>query len=268
MMPQTPAPIPPVLRMTQQRMSSRPAVPSKLSQVVGASFSDDEDEENRDPNRGEDRSGTPSPSPYAQANDNRVASGHMFTFSVPRPTPAGRAVSRSFAAYNPQAQSTPTPAKPPQQQAPPNTNDSRLRLFQFQYDTYTRDHLSAMVDSFGVSSPSNCSSSKTNVSSVLPLEISGGVSPVTPVEDDNDGKESFSRLRAAKRLKLTPPSEPSEGQIEVQQANNRQQSPRKDYVGESKAFMEQIKRARLTSTASMLTNTGPAARTISNASSG
>ncbi|KAF7327773.1 hypothetical protein MKEN_00357000 [Mycena kentingensis (nom. inval.)] len=73
-----------------------------------------------------------------------------FIFSAPRqldPKPT-----LSF----PQAQSTPTPPFAPNNAAaeiaaaaPPST-DPRLRLFQFQYDTFTRDHLSALADSIAV----------------------------------------------------------------------------------------------------------------------
>src|SRR5438132_728975 len=72
------------------------------------------------------------------------------TFSVPRETSSR---SNALGAGGlPQAQSTPNPLFLPRAAAPPT--DPRLKLFQFQYDTYTREHLSALVDSIAINTPS------------------------------------------------------------------------------------------------------------------
>jgi protein NUD1 len=115
-------------------------------------------------------------------------------------------------------------------QAPPT--DPRLRLFQFQYDTFTRDHLSAMVDSIAVHTPSDSSKHGS------PESVLTGVhshSPLSAQEAPN------AYVRATKRLKLTPPEDND---------NVLRSKARKDYVGESKSLMRMIKQAR---TPSMMT---------------
>ncbi|TDL23216.1 hypothetical protein BD410DRAFT_747256 [Rickenella mellea] len=207
-------------------LPSAPSRPSKLSQVVGASFFE-EDEDSPDeiietdmPNMG--AFGGRKPSAMCQ-----------FTFEVPRPSAPpplsppeeGRSDERSDEEnFNkntkrhsyPQAQSTPLP--PPQEQPPsaPLT-DPRLRLFQFQYDTFTREHLSALVDSIGVNTPSAHSSN---------------ASPVRLEQNEQDQREpSFAHLRSTKRIRLTPPSE----------TGGDDPPKRRDYVGEARSFMQQIK---------------------------
>ncbi|KAH9922647.1 uncharacterized protein B0H18DRAFT_1085842 [Fomitopsis serialis] len=136
----------------------------------------------------------------------------QFTFEAPRPSP-----------FNPNgvipaAQSTPGHPRMHSDMLNPPSTDPRLRLFQFQYDTFTRDHLSAMVDSIAVNTPS---------------AGSGAVSSV--------------RLRSAKRIKLSPASEISrsgDGEAMIHRPR------RKDYVGESKSLMDKIRRARDFSTVS------------------
>ncbi|THH11660.1 hypothetical protein EW145_g491 [Phellinidium pouzarii] len=194
--------------MSRQRLSSRPAVPSKLSQVIAASFIEEEHDERSGEQDGPDEiMETDIPNIGAFGNL-RPSPNCCFTFSVPREniniSPAARPASNNLTSHNPQAQSTPTPSQS-KQQLEPNPNDSRLRLFQFQYDTYTRDHLSALVDSFGVSSPSNGSASRSTAGTVLPQ------SPSEREDVDN----SFPQLRATKRLKLTPPTELREGSCRI-----------------------------------------------------
>ncbi|KAI0259784.1 hypothetical protein BC834DRAFT_595719 [Gloeopeniophorella convolvens] len=73
--------------------------------------------------------------------------------------------------------------------------DPPLRLFQFQYDTFTRDHLSAMVDSIAVNSPSgsNAGSFPENVSSPF------GLSTVSETSVPSSSVD----FRSAKRVKLS-----------------------------------------------------------------
>ncbi|KAG5341130.1 hypothetical protein C0989_011353 [Termitomyces sp. Mn162] len=124
-----------------------------------------------------------------------------FTFAVPREslclsTPK-LAADADAAADNPQAQSTPYPSFPLTKTVP--TTDPRLRLFQFQYDTYTREHLSAMVDSIALNSGTGTTPSPTSV-----IHLSR-------VSEDEGSVETMSRLRSAKRVKLSPRSDYGEG---------------------------------------------------------
>lgn len=107
-------------------------------------------------------------------------------------------------------------------------------MFQFQYDTFTREHLSAIVDSIAVNSNSPSSDAFSPISGVHP-QLPGGAPPKSPASPygakqlahardravqagkasnrlskvlEEDG--SRSHLRSAKRLKLTPDTELSE----------------------------------------------------------
>ncbi|KAI0655635.1 hypothetical protein C8Q70DRAFT_1115791 [Cubamyces menziesii] len=160
----------------------------------------------------------------------------QFTFTVPRPSPfnpAGPA---------PDAQSTPGPSTAVRPLNPPST-DPRLRLFQFQYDTFTRDHLSAMVDSIAVNTPSGDAGAGAQGSQ------QSSPSDLSPVLET-----SFSRLRSAKRIKLSPASDFS-GEKGDGAAIIIRPASRKDYVGESKNLMEQIRKARDFSTVSTVVTT-------------
>ncbi|KAF6757564.1 hypothetical protein DFP72DRAFT_891521 [Ephemerocybe angulata] len=142
---------------------------------------------------------------------------------------------------NPQAHSTPNPPHL-YPSAPPT--DSRLRLFQFQYDTYTREHLSAMVDSIAINTPSG---SGTTTSPPSYGQHLSRVSEITGTAANNN------HLRSAKRIKLSPPSEfYGEGAgagVVIQRPHG------KDYVGESRSLMEKIKQARDFSTISTVAET-------------
>ena len=125
-------------------------------------------------------------------------------------------------------------------------SDPRLRLFHFQYDTYTRDHLSAMVDSFGLNTRSGNSSNNSS-----PLD-SAQVQKEPNVAEEKDPNESFSRLRSTKRLKLCSTDTT---QAERRESPSPQVLAARNYVAESRSLMEQIKRARdfsMMSTASQL----------------
>ena len=141
-----------------------------------------------------------------------------FTFSVPR-----------------QAESTPghvySAAQPPM-------TDPRLRLFQLQYDTFTRDHLSAMVDSIAVNTPSR--------------ESAGDNSPVQPVlfHPQHTPASDDTPVRSIKRIKLSPPSDFYGEGAGAGAVVSRPRASRVDYVGESRSLMQQIKQARDFSTMS------------------
>ncbi|KAH6911431.1 hypothetical protein BKA70DRAFT_855856 [Coprinopsis sp. MPI-PUGE-AT-0042] len=153
----------------------------------------------------------------------------QFTFNVPRH--AGNGLSPG---NYPQAQSTPQPPITNGLSAPPT--DPRLRLFQFQYDTYTREHLSAMVDSIAVNSGSG--------TTMTPLSHRQDLSRVTEKTGD------ASHLRSAKRLKLSPAADFYGEGAGAGAIIARPPLTGKDYVGESRSLMEKIKQARDFSTIS------------------
>ncbi|KAF7365458.1 hypothetical protein MVEN_00418800 [Mycena venus] len=155
----------------------------------------------------------------------------QFTFAPPKGLALDpNAVKPSY----PQAQSTPTPQFAPNAAAP--TTDPRLRLFQFQYDTFTREHLSALADSIAVNTPSGTGTGTRSA---------GRLSTVS--------EASFSDLRSTKRVKLSPPSDYGEG-AGAGASIARPKIYGKAYVGESLSLMEKIKQARDFSTISTVNN--------------
>ncbi len=147
----------------------------------------------------------------------------QFTFTVPNPAPSPR-VTPAF----PRTKNTPGTAT----SVIPSV-DPPLRLFQFQYDTFTRDHLSAMVDSIAINSPSgsNTGNLAANTSSPFGLPtVSEASAPFSSIE-----------LRSAKRVKLSPISDfddPKDGNSCGGWVH------RRDYVGESRSLMARIKDTR------------------------
>ncbi len=212
--------------------STRPSRPSKLSQVIGASFTQEEEVGDADeiletdmPNMG----GIGGRKPGANC---------LFTFAVDHQAALAPEFNSKLQPLEqpPQAQSTPIPPSDSQLLPHPPT-DPRLRLFHFQYDTYTRDHLSALVDSFGVS-PQSGSSRSNDESTPLKLPTSASSGGM------RGGNESFSRFRSTKRIKLTPPSQLDDDGASNQSVALPKAAPKKDYLGESRNLMQQIKRAR------------------------
>ncbi|KAI9064682.1 L domain-like protein [Trametes sanguinea] len=211
------------------KATAAPPVPSRLSQVH---LPPSEESQTHD---AENESYRSAQSDQGNDRDNNLlqveAANSHFTFSVPRPSPFNPA------GPIPNAQSTPGPSVAARHLNPPST-DPRLRLFQFQYDTFTRDHLSAMVDSIAVNTPSGEGAPGTQGSQ---QSTPSGLSPVA--------ETSFSRLRSAKRIKLSPASDFS-GEKGDGAAVIMRPLSRKDYVGESRNLMEQIRKARDFSTVS------------------
>ncbi|PIL35235.1 hypothetical protein GSI_03025 [Ganoderma sinense ZZ0214-1] len=208
------------------RATAAPPVPSRLSQVhVPPSEPSALEEEDDRPT-----SAVTFPSEDHDALRAKGPQG-QFTFTVPRPSPFNPA------GPTPDAQSTPGPGNASRHLNPPPT-DPRLRLFQFQYDTFTRDHLSAMVDSIAVNTPSGDGGPTTHSSQRTTPSV------LSPVEES-----SFSRLRSAKRLKLSPASDFS-GEKGDGAAIIMRPLSRRDYVGESRNLMDQIRQARDFSTVS------------------
>ncbi|KAJ1303513.1 hypothetical protein OPQ81_011698 [Rhizoctonia solani] len=73
--------------------------------------------------------------------------------------------------------------------------DARLKLFQFHYDTFTRDHLSALVDSIAVGSVG----SSPSIQQVNTMEFRGDDPRALSTPSDS--------VRYAKKIKLTPPED-------------------------------------------------------------
>lgn len=179
--------------------------------------------------------GTTGISQASSSNGCNPGAACQFTFTVPRePTVTARS---AF----PQAQSTPNP--PVVFQPKPPSTDPRLRLFQFQYDTYTREHLSAMVDSIAINTPSG---TRTTPSPTTFAHQLSRVSELT----GSASLANVSHLRSAKRVKLSPLSDYYGEGAGSQAVISRPKLTGKDYVGESKQLMQQIKSARDFSTIS------------------
>lgn len=212
----TEPPIPPTSHHT-----AAPAIPSRLSKVhypgeSTAEYDPNEIIETDIPN-------------LAVFDPRKPSLNGQFTFSIPQSTPN----------LSPIPQSTPT-TRPRISNNPPPT-DPRLRLFQFQYDTFTREHLSAMVDSIAVNTPSavsNATTFSTHVSAHV-------ISRISEAED-----ESMSRMRSSKRIKLSPATDYTDEEVPLTPVPLERPNSRRDYVGESRNLMEQIRRARDFSTIS------------------
>ena len=210
-------PTEPPVPSTSHRTAA-PVIPSRLSKV----HYPDESAGEGDPNEIIETD-----IPYLAAFDPRKPSlNGQFTFSFPQSTPN----------LSPIPQSTPV-ARPRTPNNPPAT-DPRLRLFQFQYDTFTREHLSAMVDSIAVNSNKATPTLSSRTSA-------HGISHISEVED-----ESMSRMRSSKRIKLSPAVDYSDDDPPSTPVPPERPNSKRDYVGESKSLMEQIRRARDFSTIS------------------
>jgi hypothetical protein len=203
--------------------ATAPAIPSRLSKV----HYPDESIGELDPNEIIETD-----MPHLAAFDPRKPSSNgQFTFSFPQSTPN----------LSPIPQSTPTTRSRVPNNPPPT--DPRLRLFQFQYDTFTREHLSAMVDSIAVNGTPSAGS---NATPTLSAHVSAHfISHISEAED-----ESLSRMRSSKRIKLSPAVDYADEETSPSPALLERPNSRRDYVGESKNLMEQIRQARDFSTIS------------------
>lgn len=258
-----PSPPPPLVRPTSSQShlhANAPKVPSRLAishtpASEGNSFATAED--------------TSHLQPYLPAERKPSLDGR-FTFAISRHTP----VSSHTPGAPPQAQSTPGPISVHRSTIhPPSMPDPRLRLFQFQYDTFTRDHLSAIVDSIAVNSPSSGSGSAGE----SPAAREGAVTSRPRVakrirlssereldRDDEGIGAAISRPRVPE-VKVVDEVVPAQSHATQTNATSRPKAadgvgtdarvsrPRvlgKDYVGESQSLMDKIKQARDFSTIS------------------
>lgn len=149
-----------------------------------------------------------------------------FTFSVPHPVPVPHTPSPSLI-----QDKNATGAA-----AAVMLTDPPLRLFQFQYDTFTRDHLSAMVDSIAINSPSDSNAGNPVANTSSPF----GLPPVSEASAHTSSIE----LRSAKRVKLSPASDFHGSKNHTSYGVRRPVCRIKDYVGESRFLMAQIKNAK------------------------
>jgi hypothetical protein len=120
----------------------------------------------------------------------------------------------------------------------PQVDKSRLRLFQFHYDTFTREHLSALVDAIPISSSSLSASSAST-------------------HDGTDSPSRLSHYRPAKRIKLSPPDHlpRARRRHRLSLPRNAPTGGRKDNIRESKSLVQTIADAR--SSSSPLSHTPP-----------
>lgn len=152
----------------------------------------------------------------------------QFTFTVPHPVGFGLPENGNTPPVQNTPNNSPFPGRIP-------ATDFKLRLFQFQYDTYTRDQLSAMVDSIAVNSPSGTGTTDS------PLSCIHGLSRIS---EASDSVEDISRLRSAKRVKLSPKSDFYGEGAGANATIGRPRVTGKDYVGESRSLMRQIRQTR------------------------
>ena len=218
-------PSPPPPKLNVLALQSAPTVPSRLSQTYTP---DDSHTSLELPCQPDANRATLKPTSSLNSHAKPGSSMECkFTFAVSRTS-----------VTVPQAESTPgvySIARPPM-------TDPRLRLFQLQYDTFTRDHLSAMVDSIAINTPSGGSAEGNGSSRSIP-----GLALVnaeeTTVSDDTP-------IRSIKRVKLSPPSHYYGEGDGAGATIARPRVARVDYVGESRSLMQQIKSARDFSTIS------------------
>ncbi|KAF9493539.1 hypothetical protein BDN71DRAFT_1450228 [Pleurotus eryngii] len=175
--------------------------------------------------------------------------GHPFTFAMSR-SGSLRPQGNGNGGF-PQAQSTPNP--PPSTKPVAPMTDPRLRLFQFQYDTFTREHLSAMVDSIAVNSPSGQTGSSRDQSPVFNLPR---------MAEDAGDRDTLARMRSAKRIKLSPRSDFYGEDAGEDAIIARPKLIGRDYVGESQSLMQKIKQARDFSTISTEASAHSPAETV------
>ncbi|WVR05863.1 hypothetical protein IAU60_002889 [Kwoniella sp. DSM 27419] len=160
---------------------------------------------------------------------NKTSSGYPFTFSAPRqassgsvqrvdseersifdPELAGPAEGPSHSTLHVRGKSMPSePTSQPVRGASRQSSNPALRLFRSTYDTYTREHLSALVDSIAIEpSPSPPTShGARNAHAWSPAE--GPISPsASGSRSTPSGSSISSDARSSKRLRLSPPSPP------------------------------------------------------------
>ncbi|KAG2144182.1 uncharacterized protein EDB93DRAFT_1154211 [Suillus bovinus] len=216
-------PSPPPSKPTALALQCAPTIPSRLCQAYTPNDSQTDLELPGKP------TAVPSLNSFAPPGSSMEC---KFTFAVPRTNSSV-----------PQAESTPgvySIARPPM-------TDPRLRLFQLQYDTFTRDHLSAMVDSIAINTPSGGSAEGNGSTRSIPRPGLVNVQEAT-VSDDTP-------IRSIKRVKLSPPSHYYGEGDGAGATIARPMVSRVDYVGESRSLMQQIKAARDFSTISTAADT-------------
>jgi len=196
---------------------------------------------------------------------------------LPRPAPSslkGTATKRRYDQHHPQAQSTPhhtaTSMGAYKSLLQPPATDPRLRLFQFQYDTYTRDHLSALVDSIGINTSTGKGTGTTstptgnrNLGSLMYGSYSHSRTGSSASRSRSFAPSSVERIadvRSAKRIKLSLDSDESTSEVDEypdddgeEEQDARIARPKlygKDYVGEAQALMARIKSTKGYSTIS------------------
>ncbi|AFR93968.2 leucine repeat containing protein [Cryptococcus neoformans C23] len=184
-----------------------------------------------------------SKSPIVQLQD---CSNYPFTFESPRQSSyqsAGDHSSRMGSPFNPEAEAA---VEGPSHSTlnfrsrscqPEHTSKDRslpnppLRLFRSTYDTYTREHLSALVDSIAVEpSPSPPDTHSARLNDWSP-SVNRSISPSQPASSThfNSTLSSPSDARSSKRLRLSPASPPP------------QKRPLKDWGAQGREMMDRLR---------------------------
>jgi len=139
-----------------------------------------------------------------QFNDNKSNQSYLFTFSQPH-----------------------IPPIPNDDIQDSNPDTTKLRLFQFQYDTYTRDHLSALIDSIPFDSSSRTAS--------------------TPSWRRRDADDIGHAFRPHKRIKISPQDD---GEVGLTKTRRRPRlslpvpaTAKKEHFVESRSLTQGIARA-------------------------
>ncbi|KIY71745.1 L domain-like protein [Cylindrobasidium torrendii FP15055 ss-10] len=134
-----------------------------------------------------------------------------------------------------------------------------LKLFQFSYDTYTREHLSAMVDEIGVGGSSG---GPSPIEGPAKRALGRPARPRQPQRRRSSSASSVASddiLRSAKRLKVSPPSPGPVERADVESAEEGEEiyiaRPRQ-WIGEGRRMMESLKRADLSSMSSRRSTLG------------
>ncbi|WWC86221.1 uncharacterized protein L201_001094 [Kwoniella dendrophila CBS 6074] len=187
---------------------------------------------------------------------NRRGSGdYPFTFNAPRHPPDSQSPEKndsersifdpeshangegpSHSTLNMKTKSRPTIEQlqqPPSRGVPQQSSNPGLRLFRSTYDTYTREHLSALVDSIAIEpSPSPPSAPTSRIQRQWSPAADDSASPSASgsgTRSTPSGSSLSSDARSSKRLRLSPPSPP------------KRHGGLKDWGAQGRAMMDRIR---------------------------
>ncbi|KZV93648.1 L domain-like protein [Exidia glandulosa HHB12029] len=149
----------------------------------------------------------------------------------------GRKPSRAFQfTFNVPVDSESTPARPSPSPAAPLT-DPRLRLFQFQYDTYTREHLSAMVDSIAGAG----GTTGTHPRSTKRIRLSPeSESPRKPRDYLRDSKSLMAQIKEARSFTMNTHDSPAAQPLSPPREDDEEEEPDMDQLAAEANIERQV----------------------------